>query len=226
MKGIRRNNKGFTLIELLIVIVIIGILATVIIITLSGARAKAQDTQIKNNVSGIKTTLEQYKQDKGIYPTNYESHDGRMLIPLDHEDREGTTPLRDTLAPYLGAGAGSGIFTGYMKNVGGATPTNSYATNFLVNSSYVVAAGLNSTDTAFTDSTDNAAPHGNGVYDNGIRTPKKDANSTYTSCNDTSNDLVGGVCIYNNGVAISAQADIGRYGAGQKSRAFVVYGPQ
>jgi prepilin-type N-terminal cleavage/methylation domain-containing protein len=63
------NRKGFTLIELLIVIAIIGILAALIIVSLTGARGKAQDTQRKNNARNLDTALEQYYVDKnGKYP--------------------------------------------------------------------------------------------------------------------------------------------------------------
>ena len=63
------KNKAFTLIELLVVIAIIGILATLIIVSLSGARAKANDADKKSNANAISLALEQYYTDnRRTYP--------------------------------------------------------------------------------------------------------------------------------------------------------------
>ena len=66
------QKRAFTLIELLVVIAIIGILASLIIVSLSGARSKATDTQLKNNARNIDTALAQYYQDQSTaaYPVS------------------------------------------------------------------------------------------------------------------------------------------------------------
>lgn len=62
------KRKGFTLIELLVVIAIIGILAAMILVAVSGARAKARDSRRKSDLRSYKSALAQYHSDLDTYP--------------------------------------------------------------------------------------------------------------------------------------------------------------
>jgi prepilin-type N-terminal cleavage/methylation domain-containing protein len=62
--GIRKKyQSGFTLVELLVVIAIIGILATLVLLQLGTARARARDTQRIAHVNQIRGAVEQYLED-------------------------------------------------------------------------------------------------------------------------------------------------------------------
>jgi prepilin-type N-terminal cleavage/methylation domain-containing protein len=64
------NNsvKGFTLIELLVVIVIIGLLASVVLVSLSNSRKKARDARRLTDMNQIYTALNMYYSDYGCLP--------------------------------------------------------------------------------------------------------------------------------------------------------------
>ena len=96
------NQKGFTIIELLIVIVIIGILATITAVVLGGATERARDAQRESDASNIRRALEtSYTLGNNVYPTldDANSADFRDQFGIDDEmyqDPSGTsTDLTD-----------------------------------------------------------------------------------------------------------------------------------
>jgi prepilin-type N-terminal cleavage/methylation domain-containing protein len=62
------KSKGFTLIELLVVIAIIGILATIVMVSLNTARAKARDARRISDVRQLQLALQMYYDAIGSYP--------------------------------------------------------------------------------------------------------------------------------------------------------------
>ena len=63
-----RLNRGFTLIELLVVIAIIGVLSSVVLVSLNTARAKARDANRAAAINQFRNALELYYLDNGQYP--------------------------------------------------------------------------------------------------------------------------------------------------------------
>src|SRR3990167_4481171 len=54
----KKYTRGFTLIELLVVIAIIGILSSVVLVSLNSARAKGKDAKLMVEMNGLRTVLE------------------------------------------------------------------------------------------------------------------------------------------------------------------------
>ncbi len=65
MKKTLSSQKGFTLIELLVVIAIIGILASVVLASLSTARQKGRDASVKSQLSSTRAQAEIYADGNG-----------------------------------------------------------------------------------------------------------------------------------------------------------------
>jgi general secretion pathway protein G len=72
--GVRRDDgeSGFTLVELMVVIVIIGLLATVVIINVLPATDKAAVTKAKADVATLEQGVEMYRLNKLRYPSGAE----------------------------------------------------------------------------------------------------------------------------------------------------------
>ena len=66
-------KKAFTLIELLVVIAIIGILASIVIESLSTAKAGARDARRVSDIKNIQLSLAEYYNDNLKYPVSLSS---------------------------------------------------------------------------------------------------------------------------------------------------------
>lgn len=63
-----RHRSDFTIVELLIVIVVIGILASITIVAYSEVQSKAQDSRRLQDTQTFITSLKLYKTLNGAYP--------------------------------------------------------------------------------------------------------------------------------------------------------------
>lgn len=64
------REKGFTLIELLVVIAIIGLLSSVILVSLNATRGKARDAKRVSDMNQMAKAMELFFNDFQSYPTN------------------------------------------------------------------------------------------------------------------------------------------------------------
>jgi len=62
------KQTGFTIIELIVVIVVIGILATLSYIGIANTQARSRDTHRTTDIDTLHSRLEEYYTDKGAYP--------------------------------------------------------------------------------------------------------------------------------------------------------------
>lgn len=66
----KNRQKGFTLIELLVVIAILGLLATIVAVSLTSARARARDARRVSDIRQIELSLELYYAAHQEYPVS------------------------------------------------------------------------------------------------------------------------------------------------------------
>ena len=62
------KKKGFTLIELLVVMTIFGLLATVVLASLSNAKARARDARRVSEMNTLSKAMSLYLSTRNIYP--------------------------------------------------------------------------------------------------------------------------------------------------------------
>ncbi len=128
-KRCRCKCKGFTLIELLVVIAIIGLLATIVMVSLNTARSKARDSRRVADIRQLQLALQMEYDKTGAYPAALSTLVTDGFINVVSIDPDGTSGYQYNLCSsgtqgyHLGTRALVGTLS--MENTGG--PLNSDA---------------------------------------------------------------------------------------------------
>lgn len=64
-----RNVRGFTLLEVMVVIVILGILASMVVPNLLGSQERANEQKAVSDITALETSLSLYKMDNYKFPS-------------------------------------------------------------------------------------------------------------------------------------------------------------
>ena len=112
----KKQQKGFTLIELLVVIAIIGILATIVMVSLNTARSKARDARRVSDIRQLQLALQMYYDSNGSYPAALSNLATTFIaaVPLDPD---GTSSYQYCVSAAKGYHLGTK--SGGLENAGG-----------------------------------------------------------------------------------------------------------
>ena len=77
----RKRRSGFTLVEILVVVVILGLLATLVIPRVVGRGEEAKRTATLVQIRAIEQALDLYKLDNGFYPTTEQGLEALVSKP-------------------------------------------------------------------------------------------------------------------------------------------------
>lgn len=76
-----KHQKGFSLIEIMVVVVILGILASIVVPKIMSRPDEARVVKAKQDILAIQNALDLYKLDNGIYPTTDQGLAGLVTKP-------------------------------------------------------------------------------------------------------------------------------------------------
>jgi general secretion pathway protein G len=91
----RQLEAGFTLIELMVVILIIGLLATIVVQNLRSATDRAKRVKAQADIAQLKSGLDRFYLDAGGYPTTDQGLPALVTAPTS-----GNVP-HDWQGPYI-----------------------------------------------------------------------------------------------------------------------------
>ncbi|KLV06118.1 MULTISPECIES: type II secretion system major pseudopilin GspG [Photobacterium] len=77
----QRKQRGFTLLEVMVVIVILGVLASLVVPNLLGNKEKADQQKVVTDISALEQALDMYKLDNSVYPTTDQGLEALVTKP-------------------------------------------------------------------------------------------------------------------------------------------------
>lgn len=77
----RRNRAGFTLVEMMVVIVIIGLLATVVVINVLPSQDKAMAGKARADIATLEQAIETYRLDNLTFPEDGQGLEALVAAP-------------------------------------------------------------------------------------------------------------------------------------------------
>jgi general secretion pathway protein G len=81
MPRLLAERGGFTLIEIMVVIIILGLLATLVIPNITGYTEKAKREKARADIASLEGALELFKADSGFYPSTEQGLDALVYKP-------------------------------------------------------------------------------------------------------------------------------------------------
>ncbi|WP_076541334.1 type II secretion system major pseudopilin GspG [Shewanella sp. UCD-KL21] len=88
----RGKQAGFTLLEVMVVIVILGILASMVVPNLMGNKDKADIQKAVSDIVALENTLDMYRLDNSVYPTTDQGLDALVQKPTSSPEPRNYRP--------------------------------------------------------------------------------------------------------------------------------------
>lgn len=142
------NNRsgGFTLVELLVAVGIIGVLASISMVSVGSIRAKARDSKRISDIKQVQNALEAYYSSGGYYPAKEGVLGSSELAVLcDATDGFGSTAGCNGKTVYMATvnpnPGPDGIDYAYTATADGCNNTTSFCQNYAIKFKLETATG-------------------------------------------------------------------------------------